>query len=408
MGAVSGAAAVGAIKKVPEPKQSCAAVAAPDQHMPRILGSAILSAAMALPGLIPSAHADSAPESGIISYKYLSYRDRQPGLDRITATAPSWYVLFPVGRQWAFSGSQVTDSVSGASSRYHSAISGASQMKDTRQAHDLKVTRYFERASLSIGTAKSSEHDYGSDAVNITGTLSSENNNTTWTLGLGNTDDSINPVNNVVVDEKKNTRDYLLGVSQVLTPNDIVQVSMTYADGHGYYDDPYKSFDKRPRDRRQSAILTKWNHHLEGGSILQSSYRYYHDSWGIQGDTFTLDWVKPLSDSVTITPSVRYHTQGAASFYYDPVNPPLFGIPFLLPGFPNLPPLYSQDQRLSAFGVITAGLKLSKSIEGGWVADIRADYYEQKSAWRWLDKGSPGLDTLTATIFQVGLSKKFK
>lgn len=388
----------------PESKQSCDAIstAAADKQVPRILGSAILSAAMALPGLIPGAHADSAPESGIIGLRYLSYHDRQPGLDRITVSAPSLYILFPVGHEWAFSGSRVIDSVSGASPRYHSAISGASRMQDKRQANDFRATRYFERATLSVGTANSTEHDYRSDAVNVTGTLSSENNNTTWTLGAGNTNDSINPVNKIVVNEKKNIRDYLLGVSQVLTPNDIVQASMTYADGHGYFDDPYKMIDQRPRDRGQRAILTKWNHYLEGDSILQSSYRYYRDSWDIRGHTLTLDLVKPLPDGVTITPSVRYHTQGAASFYYDPAPGPVSFIP------PAGAIFSSPDQRLSAFGAITAGMKLSKSIEGGWVADIRADYYQQKSGWRWFGKGSPGLDTLTATILQVGLSKKFK
>lgn len=362
---------------------------------------------MALPGLIPSAHADNAPESGIISLRYLSYHDKQPGLDRLTVSAPSLYVLFPVGRDWAFSGSLVTDSVSGASVRYHSAISGASKMHDTRRANDLKATRYFERATLSIGTANSTEHDYQSRAVNVTGTFSSEDNNTTWTLGIGNTDDVINPVNNVVVNERKNTRDYLLGMSQVLTPNDIVQVSMTYANGHGYYNDPYKMIDNRPKNRNQRAILAKWNHHLEGDSILQSSYRYYEDSYDIRGNTLTMDWVKPLSDGVTITPSLRYHTQGAANFYYDPVYHPLLGAPFP-PEFLNNPTgFYSPDQRLSAFGAVTAGFKISKSIEGGWVADMRADYYKQKSAWRWFGKGSPGLEKLTATIFQLGLSKKF-
>lgn len=390
-------------------KQSCDAknAATPDQHMPRILGSAILSAAMALPGLIPSAHADSAPESGIISLRYLSYRDKQPGLDRITVSAPSLYILFPVGREWAFSGSRVMDSVSGASSRYHSSISGASRMHDTRQANDFNATRYFERATLSIGTANSTEHDYKSEAVNVTGTVSSEDNNTTWTLGFGNTNDSINPVNNIVVNEKKHTRDYLLGLSQVLTPNDIVQASMTYANGHGYFNDPYKMIDNRPRDRSQSAILAKWNHYLEGDSVLQSSCRYYWDNYGIRGDTLALNWVKPLSNGVIVTPSVRYHTQSAANFYYDPVYDPLLGAPFPLGFLSNPTGFYSPDQRLSAFGAITAGFKISKSMAGGWEADMRADYYQQQSGWRWFAKGSPGLEKLTAIILQLGLSKKF-
>jgi len=362
---------------------------------------------MALPGLMTNAQADSAPESGIISFKYLSYRDKQPGLDRIAVSSPSLSVLFPVGRAWAFLGTRVLDAISGASPRYHAAISGASKMQDSRQANDIKVTRYFERATLSIGAANSTEHDYESRATNVTGTFSSEDNNTTWTLGTGYTNDSINPVNRAVVDERKSSRDYLLGASQVLTPNDIVQVSMTYSDGHGYYSDPYKSIDNRPRNRTQRAILTKWNHHLASGSILRSSYRHYWDSYDIRGDTFTLDWVKPFSNGVSVTPSVRYHTQSAANFYFDPVYHPSLGAPFP-PDYLNNPAgFYSADQRLSAFGAITTGFKISKSVADGWEADMRADYYQQKPEWRWIGKGSPGLAPLTATVLQFGLSKKF-
>ena len=52
-------------------------------------GAAVLAAALALPGMVPAANAESAPESGQIGFKYLSYRDSQPGLKRVSVDAPS-------------------------------------------------------------------------------------------------------------------------------------------------------------------------------------------------------------------------------------------------------------------------------------------------------------------------------
>jgi hypothetical protein len=39
----------------------------------------LLAAALALPGIVPSAHAQTAPDQGFIQFKYLDYRDWQPG-----------------------------------------------------------------------------------------------------------------------------------------------------------------------------------------------------------------------------------------------------------------------------------------------------------------------------------------
>lgn len=86
----------------------------------------VLSAALLLGGAALPAAAEEPPAQAEIAAKFLHYRDRQPGLDRITVNAPSVYLMLPFASRWSVEGSVVTDSVSGASPRYHSAISGAS------------------------------------------------------------------------------------------------------------------------------------------------------------------------------------------------------------------------------------------------------------------------------------------
>lgn len=378
--------------------------------MPKALStsSAVLVAALALPGVAPSALAESAPESGQIGLKYLSYRDSQPGLKRISVDAPSVSWLLPVAGSWSLAGSYTLDSVSGASPRWHSSISSASRMSDLRRAGDLRVTKYFARSSFSFGTARSTEHDYRSTSYSLQATFSSDDNNTTWAIGAGRALDRIDPVNAVVVGEGKRTTDFMVGVTQVLTPNDVAQANLTIARGSGYYSDPYKQVDQRPRERNQTALMLRWNHHFDGvGASLRSSYRYYEDSFEVAGHTVSAEWVQALAHGWAVAPSIRYHTQSAARFYYDPVYDSLLGAPFP-PGYLANPGAhYSADQRLSAFGALTFGIKVSTEIVKDWDADVRVDLYQQRGSWRIGGQGSPGLAPFRARFVQVGVTHKF-
>ena len=109
----------------------------------------------------------------------------------------------------------------------------------------------------------------------------------------------------------------------------------------------------------------------------------------------------------TLTPSVRLYSQSAAKFYFDPVYDPDVGAPYPPGYFTNPPEFISADQRLSAFGAITVGLKLGVQLAPGWAMDLKAERYEQRSNWRVGGSGSPGLDPFRATFVQLGINKKF-
>jgi hypothetical protein len=317
-------------------------------------------------------------------------------------------VLAPLSTQWSLEGSLVSDSVSGASPRYHTAISGASRMSDERHAGDLKLTRYQERASYGFGVAASSEHDYRSRALSFDAAFSSDDNNTTWNVGIGHSDDRIGSTNDASLHEKKRTTELMVGVTQAWTRADLVQFNLTFNQGRGFFSDPYKEPDIRPRRRDQRIALLRWNHHLEGsGASVRSSYRYYSDTFGIKAHTVTGEWVQPLGARWTVTPSLRLYTQSAASFYFDPVYDPDVGEPYP-PGYFASPPTYiSPDQRLAAFGGVTVGLKLAVQVTPAWSADLKAERYEQRSQWRVGGTGSPGLAPFQATFVQIGVSSKF-
>lgn len=437
-------------------------MAAIDQRRPARLGAIVLSAC-ALPGVMcATARAEDAPEQAVVEIKLSGYRDAQDKnagvnvagstatagkltvqglspaqahatissasgggggggaggggggvgsalnvgsnlLDRIVVTSPSIYAMVPLGRQWSAEGSVTVDEISGASPSYYTDSSSFVHFHDRRTGGDAKLTRYFERAAVSLGVASSKESDYTSNAVSLSARVSTPSQNTTLNVGMGLTHDINNPNNQVVHDAHKDTNEYEVGVTQALSALDLVQLNYTRSVENGYLNDPYKSFDNRPDRRSANIVQTRWNHWLDGAA-LKVGYRYYGDTFGIRSHTFDLALAIPASDDgrTTFTPSLRYYTQSAASFYVNPdPSSPTFPAPANESGF------YSLDQRLSAYGAIGAGAKYDWAIDKDWSLDAKLDVYRQQSGLRLVGQGSPGLSPLTALIWQIGVKRAF-
>lgn len=376
-------------------------------------------ATLLLPGLAAVstiASAENAPEHGTLALKYGTYNDWQPGWDRIKVRAPHLYALVPLGKEWSAEGGFVLDTLSGATPRIHSsaAPSSASKMSDERKAGDVKVTRYFSRSAVSVGGAYSTEHDYKSKALSVDARFASEDNNRTWSFGVGASNDVIDTTysGGSVVNQPKRTVEFLAGVTQVLTPKDIVQLNVTYSRGKGYFTDPYKTYDKRPDSRNSVVGLVRWNHYVEQfDASIRSSYRLYNDSFGVSSNTVGVDWVQSAG-KWTITPGVRYYTQRAAKFYFDGIADATgkydaTGTQAIAQGYIGTGKIFSADQRLSAYGAITASIKVDYAITDQTSVDFKYERYQQKSKYRLGGNGSPYIDPFNAQFVQVGVSTKF-
>jgi hypothetical protein len=255
-----------------------------------------------------------------------------------------------------------------------------------------------------VGLSHSGENDYISRGVSLLATRATEDKNTTWTAGVGLNRDVINPSNRIVFNESKRGTDFILGVTQVMSMNDIVQVNLGYFNGRGYFSDPYKIYDERPRDRSHETLQARWNHHfseLNGTSRL--AYRYYTDNWGIRSHTFDAEWVQAFGDGWRVAPALRYYTQTAANFYVE-ADPTLSPFP---PNPPANARYFSEDQRVSAFGGLTMGVKLSKQLNLDTKVDVKFEQYGQKGSWTLLGSGSKGLAPFYARSLQVGITHSF-
>lgn len=371
---------------------------------------ALAGAALALPVLMLPVQAGQL-ETARGGIKFLSYSEK----NRMEANSPLLWAEAPLGENFDVAATVTLDSVSGASPQYVTNRSGSpvhtltsASIIENRHAADVKVTRHFDEGSLGLGASVSSEHDYLSQSVNLDARFDFNEKNTTLAFGVGETHDRIGSSTLPTLDEPRTTRDYLVGVTQLLTPVSLVQSNLTYSDGNGYFNDPYKytlsyflnsripvmQRDTRPDGRSSAAWLTRYRHYVPAwNTALLADYRYYRDNWDIRAHTFDLGLTQELARGLKIVPSLRYYTQSPARFYAS--------------SFTNAGDLGSSDARLSGFGAVTVSLKLIYEMDARTSLDASLARYRQEAAYRLGGNGSAGFPTLDANFLMVGMSRVF-
>lgn len=282
---------------------------------------------------------------------------------------------------------------------------------DTRYAATVGWQQPISRLYTgSAGISFSTEYDYTHAGVNFGLSRDFNKRNTTVSLGGAVARDELDPVGGVPIPlaamgdiddlsgrgnatEAKDVVDLLLGVTQVINENFLIQLNYSVSDSSGYLNDPYKilsvvdpftgeavvrapwpgvagpsheyRFESRPDSRTKHSLFAQGKYYL-GGKVLDLSYRYMTDDWEIDSHTLDLKVYWPLGDSSWLEPHLRFYTQSEAGFYHAS-----------LPAGEPLPAFASADYRLGDFDAITAGLKYGwRTVSGNELA-VRLEYYRQ-------------------------------
>jgi hypothetical protein len=196
-------------------------------------------------------------------------------------------------------------------------------------------------------------------------------------LGVSQSFDQVlpNPGESITTVQDKNTTDGLIGLTQLLGPNTVLTANLTLGYSDGYLTDPYKRvvFDGFPYNPGQP--YTVWPENRPGHKLrevgfvsvqqfveklngaLDLSYRFYHDDFGVIGNTVGVQWNQNIGKRVIVSPLFRYYTQTAADFYATsfPGDPSIPGS--------ALPKYYSADYRISALDTFTYGVSVSAKIQ---------------------------------------------
>lgn len=323
----------------------------------------------------------------------------------------------------------------------------SSASPEARQQLDLKLSRRLAAGTLSLGGGVSAERDYHSRFVNLGGGLDLNQRQTTLTLGLSHTRSRIDATldhDALPYITKSAYRDRIearagqqvlrghredwagsLGLTQVLGPSALLEAHLAYNHSAGYLANPYKLtsvifspdlpglgqaasgpvsgdlqalLEQRPARRRQRAAGGKLIVHVSPyDAALHLGYEHSRDDWGIAAHRLEAEWFQPVGQGWLVAPRVRYYTQSAARFYVDylvsrqayrQVSIGADGTPVIATFDPALlPPTFSSDQRLSAFGSLAFGLGLSKPLARGVSLELGLERARHSAA---LKAGGPG------------------
>lgn len=369
-----------------------------------------MRAALALPILVGPAEAGAA-EVGEVGVTLLGYKER--GLMKVTEPVLWGRVRFL--DVWEVQASAAVDIVTGASPQLVTNVSGVpvqsltgASINDRRKTGDVKVTRRFDDLALTASRALSKEEDYQSKAFGLEARLDLNQRNTTLVAGYGASNDRIASSDDARPHERRDTREYLAGVTQILTPTSLVQSIVSVSRGKGWYNDPYKltftffpgerpllMADRRPDHRETLAWLTRYRRHfgaLEG--TLQADYRFYRDDWGIRAHTLEVAWQQALNERWSLRPALRYYSQDAADFYS--------------PTIPRArPAVLSSDQRLGAWGGLSPSLRAAARLDKGLTVEGTIGYVHNARNFHLGGAGSSAFETLRAVYGIIGFSRAF-
>ncbi|HIE88636.1 MAG TPA: DUF3570 domain-containing protein [Gammaproteobacteria bacterium] len=373
--------------------------------------AALTGAAMSLP-----AFSGTQPAESTLSVSFSQYREADIPKDEVVAGSNERYdievgkfrLVTPVGADWSLTVDATRETMSGASpwgtlygatGEPNLIMSGAT-IRDSRTEVALSSTRYTDKASYTLGVARSEEDDYKATSYRIAGEWDRDDKLSTIALGFSYSSDELSPTEAVlfgrVPDASRRSRSISGSWTQVLGKNAVLQSGISLTKKDGYLDDPYKLRDVRPDERTQWALSLRYRRFYDNrNAALHLDYRYYDDDWGIDSHTIDLSWHQNLGIGFQLVPRVRIYSQAEASFFEAADD-------YTLPK--NQP--QSSDYRLSGYGALSVGLKAIYRIPA-WTVSLSVDQYRSDERFGHNKSRYEHPALLDFTLTNLGLEYRF-
>jgi hypothetical protein len=348
-------------------------------------------------------------------------------------TGTSVLVRKKITEDFALEANYFVDKVSGASV---DVLSQASVIKDERKQKSGTAQYVHDKTTYSVSYINSVERDYISNTTHFSLSQDMFGDLTTLTLGWSHTRDSVGENNGTAWVPKiawlghADSSNYDAGLSQIITRNLIAGLNLEVITDDGYLANPYRSiryFDPTsslgyslasqvyPDTRTSTAVQGQAKYYLPYRAAVTGSYRYFHDTWGITGNTYELDYTHPLRNIWIFEGRLRYYKQNAANFYGD-----------IFP-YANYQNFMARDQDLAASENTTIGAKVTYAfLPEGWkvfkrgtatldISRIQFHYLDFRDIRDYNDTAAggdypPGEEPLyhfTATVYQLYFSMFF-
>jgi len=246
----------------------------------------------------------------------------------VAIDGPSVLVRKKIGKSVSVVGNYYVDMVSSASI---DVITTASPYKEEREQWSLGVDYLRGNTTMSVGYTSSVESDYDANTYSFSVSQDMFGDLTTLTLTYALGDDLVRRSDDPAFERELDKQIYGVGVTQILTKNLISTLNFETLTEEGYLNNPYRSVryldsgsalgysfepELYPNTRTSNAVGIRMRYFLPYRAAIEGEYRYFIDTWDIEGHTGSLTYIHPWDD-FTFTGKFRYHEQTGAHFYRD-------------------------------------------------------------------------------------------
>ncbi len=368
-----------------------------------VLFLALLASSGARAGVLPEDRAD------ILYHLYTG-----GGVD---IDGPSLLVRKQVGKNTSFVANYYIDMVSSASI---DVITTASPYTEERKQWSLGMDYLHGNTTMTVNYTSSVESDFDATTYSFAVSQDMFGDLTTITLSYALGDDIVGNSGDPTFERENDRQHYGVGITQILTRNMIAALNFEVITDEGYLNNPYRSVryedpgtalgysyeaELYPNTRTSSAVGIRAKYYLPYRAAIEAEYRYFTDTWDIEGNTAALTYIHPLGPW-TFTAKYRYHDQTGAAFFRD-----LFSRPEAT-NFrgrdKELSPLTSSTFKLAAAYEFIGGTEgwkfIKKASVNASIDMLNVDYHEFKDLSTNAAFPDEPLYVLDAAVFQLFFS----
>ena len=246
----------------------------------------------------------------------------------VEITGPSILIRKKVGKSVSFVGNYYVDMISSASI---DVVTTASPYTEEREQMSLGMDYLRGNTTMSIGMTTSEESDFSAKSYNFSVSQDMFGDLTTLTLAYALGNDEIGRSDDDTFERFADRQFYSVGLTQILTRNLIMGLSVETIADEGFLNNPYRSVryldstspvgfsfepELYPNTRVSTAVGLRARYFLPYRAAIQVDYRFFTDTWGILSHTGAISYTHPFGP-LTLTGKYRFYTQDQADFYSD-------------------------------------------------------------------------------------------
>ena len=276
-------------------------------------------------------------------------------------SGPSVLVRKEFKEKYSVSANYYVDKVSSASI---DVLLTASPYNEERNEYSFGVDILENKTTLSTGYTHSEESDYDAQTVYVSISQDFFGDLSNISLGFAQGWDDVMMNGNDTFFEEAERKNFRLGLSQVVSKNMLLGVSLETISDQGFLNNPYRQVrylvdptsyefqpEQYPDTRTSDAVGIRAIYYLPYHAAIKGEYRYFSDSWKIKSNTIALEYRHQFNKQWHLDILLRHYDQDQAEFFSD-----LFE-------FENANLHMARDKELSTFKDFTIGFKLKYELK---------------------------------------------